>query len=173
MQSVLRTHCTQLPLPVHLARKTSRFVAAEAWVRAIAVLAQVAPQRDRRATLARMVTFSEDERFASLIAALKLVAAEPEEQLAALPELQAIAAQIREGEPAVELIDETLVREGVLPADVGEHIRRIDELFDQLVARVGALSSAALSEAPEWGLMRVAARHVLDELGIVFPGSVG
>jgi hypothetical protein len=123
MQSVLRTHCTQLPLPVHLARKTSRFVAAEAWVRAIAVLAQVAPQRDRRATLAR--------------------------------------------------IDETLVREGVLPADVGEHIRRIDELFDQLVARVGALSSAALSEAPEWGLMRVAARHVLDELGIVFPGSVG
>jgi hypothetical protein len=120
-----------------------------------------------------MQTFSEDERFASLISALKLVAAEPAQQLAVLAELQAIAAQIRDGEPAPELIDETLVREGVLPAEVGLQIQRIDALFDRLAARMGELTAATLSEAPEWELMRTAAREALEQLGIAPPRSIG
>lgn len=114
-----------------------------------------------------MGTFSDDERFASLIAALKVVAAEPDEQLALLPELQAIAAQIRQGDVTVELIDETLVRDGVLPAHIGAQIRRIDALFDRLLARVAELNAATLAEALEWELMRVEARQVLRELGVV------
>ena len=111
-------------------------------------------------------TLSEDARFASLISALKLVAAAPEEQLMMLPELQAIAAQIRDGDVPVELIDETLVRDGVLPAQLGEQIRRIDELFDRLLARAPELTAATFSQAEEWELMRATAREVLGELGV-------
>lgn len=107
---------------------------------------------------------------ADLISALELVAAEPEQQRAHAGELLAIALQIQRGEP-IELIDETLVREGVLPAELGTRIQQLDALFDQLLARSSGFTPAALLTAPEWARMRVLAREALEELGVVLPGN--
>jgi hypothetical protein len=107
----------------------------------------------------------EDPRFAGLISALELIAAEPEQQRPHVNDLLALARQIQRGEP-IELIDEVLVREGVLPAALGARIKQLDALFDQLLARSGELTCAALLDAPEWTSMRALARETLAELGV-------
>ncbi|MDD9937186.1 MAG: hypothetical protein OXT09_26490 [Myxococcales bacterium] len=115
-----------------------------------------------------MTTSSDDRRFGNLIDALRAVAADPETQEAALPELRAVAEQIRRGAPQGELLDVTLAREGVLPAEVGFLIQRIDELFDQLVALEPerAFSRDGLRELEAWKLMRGLAREALQQLGL-------
>lgn len=111
----------------------------------------------------------EDERFADLLSALELVAAEPAQQRAHAGELLAIADQIQRGEP-IELIDEVLVREGVLPPELGALVQQLDALFDQLLARSAELTPAALLVAPEWSRMRELAREALEQLGVASPG---
>lgn len=110
----------------------------------------------------------EDERFADLVSALELVAAEPARQRAHAGELVAIADQVQRGAP-IELLDEVLVREGVLPPELGALIQQLDALFDQLLARRGALTPAALLAAPEWTSMRELAREALEQLGVASP----
>lgn len=103
------------------------------------------------------------------IAAALRVVAEPDLWQAALPELRAVAEQMRRGEP-VELLDETLVRAGALPAQVGTLIFRIDAWFDRLVAR-GAELSEATRAAPEGRRMRKLAQQALAELGYLPRGQ--
>ncbi|MGD8861016.1 MAG: hypothetical protein PVI30_13495 [Myxococcales bacterium] len=118
-----------------------------------------------------MATRSDDPRWGSLIDALRLMASPPARQAAMLTELSEIAGQIRRGEAPVELIDVTLTREGVLPAEVGFLIQRIDEIFDGLAFEdpAQAFTEAALAERSEWRLMRGLARGALEQLGVPLP----
>lgn len=133
--------------------------------RARRFVGQRSASRGRVGYADRVGRLYDDERFGDLISALELVAAEPEQQRPHVEELLAIARQIQRGEP-IELTDETLVREGVLPAALGLRMRELDALFDQLLARSGELTPAGLLDAPEWTRMRALAREALEELGV-------
>ncbi|MDD9944154.1 MAG: hypothetical protein OXU20_24130 [Myxococcales bacterium] len=120
-----------------------------------------------------MATRSDHDRWADLINALRLVATDAANQKRFLPELRVVAEQIRQGEPQAELLDVTLVRERVLPAEVALLVQRIDKLFDTLVTQDPdeAFSDKALRERQEWQLMRALAREALDRLGYPEPAS--
>jgi hypothetical protein len=121
-----------------------------------------------------MTPRADDPRWGRLVDALRLMAAPPARQAAMLPELSEIADQIRRGEPQVELIDVTLSREGVLPAEVGFLIQRIDEVFDGLVGEDPArvFTRSALAERAEWKLMRALAGEALQQLGVPMPRAI-
>jgi len=101
-----------------------------------------------------MATTDED-RYASLVQALTVIASEAAEQARLLPALTRIAAETREG-TQVELLDVQLAREGVLPAETGFLIARIEEVLDELVGdQTGiAFTEHALRSDPRWKLAR-------------------
>jgi hypothetical protein len=109
---------------------------------------------------------AEDSRLADLIEALRVAAADAEQQAAALGAFRQIASDIRSGQ-VVTLLDEQLRRERVLPEAVAERIRRIDELFDAIVEQDDArlFSPQALEGSPLWSELRTAARQALELLG--------
>jgi hypothetical protein len=109
----------------------------------------------------------EDRRLGDLVNALLLAAADAEEQVDSLPLFLRIAAEIRSGQ-SVALLDEQLRRENLLPAEVAARIRRIDELFDAILARgeEQLFSPAALHRSPLWRELRQLARQALQLLGV-------
>jgi hypothetical protein len=114
-------------------------------------------------------TIAEDDRLVNLIDALQLVAADPDHQARALQAFRDIAAEIRRGETPVQLLDLTLVREGVIPEPVRFIVQEIDLLFDELVERdddARVFAPSALKTDPTWNRLRVQARAALHILGI-------
>lgn len=106
------------------------------------------------------------DRYASLVQALTAIASEPAEQARLLPALTRIASETRAG-TKVELLDVQLSREGVLPAETGFLIARIEEVLDALVADPTGLAFTehALRSDPRWRLARTLAREALEQLG--------
>lgn len=112
------------------------------------------------------MTTPDEDRYASLVHALAVIASEPAEQARLLPQLTRIASETRAGMKA-ELLDVQLDREGVLPAETGFLIARIEESLDELVAdQTGiAFTEHALRSDPRWRLARTLAREALEQLG--------
>ncbi|MBC7172216.1 MAG: hypothetical protein H5U40_07325 [Polyangiaceae bacterium] len=111
-----------------------------------------------------MATRYEDDRFGALVAALRLVASEPEQQKGALPSLREIAEAIRRGDPMTPFGNEVAAIE--LPEAVGATIAAMDAAFDALVEGEGAFTEQALAEDLRWGELRALARGALDQLGL-------
>jgi hypothetical protein len=109
----------------------------------------------------------QDRRLGELVDALMLAAADAEEQAASLPAFRRIAAEIRSGK-SVALLDEQLRKENLLPEEVCQQVRRIDELFDAILARGDEqlLGPAGLHRSPLWRELRAVARQALLLLGI-------
>lgn len=108
----------------------------------------------------------DEDRYASVVQALTAIASEPAEQARLLPALTRIASETRAGSN-VELLDVQLAREGVLPAETGFLIARIEEVLDELIAdQTGlAFTEHALRSDPRWRLARTLAREALVQLG--------
>jgi hypothetical protein len=118
------------------------------------------------------MTTPDEDRYASLVQALALIASEPAEQARLLPALTRIASETRRG-TKVELLDVQLARAGVLPAETGFLIARIDESLDELIADQSgiAFTEHALHSDPRWRLARTLAREALEQLGERTPRS--
>ena len=108
----------------------------------------------------------DEDRYASLVQALAAIASEPAEQARLLPALTRIASETRAG-TKVELVDVQVVREGVLAAETGFLIARIEEVLDELVADQSgiAFTEHALRSDARWRLARTLAREALEQLG--------
>ena len=108
----------------------------------------------------------DEDRYASLVQALAAIASEPAEQARLLPALTRIASETRGG-TKVELLDVQLAREGVLAAETGFLIARIEEVLDELVGdQTGmAFTEHALRSDARWRLARTLAREALEQLG--------
>lgn len=109
---------------------------------------------------------ADDDRYTSLVHALAVIASEAKEQARLLPALTRAASETRGG-TKVELIDVQLAREGVLPAETGFLIARIEEVLDELVGDPSgvAFTEHALHSDPRWRLARTLAREALEQLG--------
>lgn len=112
-------------------------------------------------------TLFEDARLGSIIQALQLLAAEPDEQIEALSAFARIAREMEAGEP-VQRVDRELADEGVLPPASFATLERVDTCFEQILQSGDPeiWTERGIRTHPLWQRVRELARQSLEELGM-------
>lgn len=109
------------------------------------------------------VTIAKD--LEALAGALRVVAAEPDDQLEALETFRIAATQLRDGVRDLVPLDRRLARSGALPERAAALIRELDACFDRMLDAGDAMfTEEALRNAPEWAQARDVARRALRAL---------